>query len=101
LNNKPNKGCDKKSGKQYDKKSNSGNSNSTSNSGNLNSTPAPRPNAVTSGSNTNLNNQKTTPNLSDKLGKGGKLTQAEQQCRLDNNLCASAVLFSSLGCASY
>jgi hypothetical protein len=84
---KPNKGSDKKSGKQSDKKSNSGNNNSASGSGNRNSTPAPRANTVASGSNSNSNNWKTTPDLSDKLGKDGKLTQTERQRRMDNNLC--------------
>jgi hypothetical protein len=84
---KPDKGSDKKSGKQSDKKSNSGNNNSASTSGNRNSTPTPRANAVASGSNSNSNNRKTTPDLSDKLGKDGKLTQVERQRRMDNNLC--------------
>jgi hypothetical protein len=84
---KPDKGSDKKSRKQSDKKSNSSNNNSDSGSGNRNSTPAPRPNTVASGSNSNSNNRKTTPDLSDKIGKDGKLTQAERQRRMDNNRC--------------
>jgi Retrotransposon gag protein len=74
---KPDKGADKKTGKQSDKKSNSGNNNSASGSRNRNSTPTPRANAVTSGLNSNSNNRKTTPDLSDKLRKDSKLTQAE------------------------
>src|SRR6202040_606961 len=33
------------------------------------------------------NAEKKNPNLSDKLSKDGKLTQAERTCRLNNNLC--------------
>ena len=31
--------------------------------------------------------KKSNPDLSSKLGKDGKLTQQERQCRLDKNLC--------------
>src|ERR1700722_3049386 len=33
------------------------------------------------------NSEKKNPNLSDKLSKDGKLTQAECTCRFNNNLC--------------
>src|SRR6202040_2939792 len=33
------------------------------------------------------NSEKKNPDLSDKLGKDGKLTQAERTCRFNNNLC--------------
>src|ERR1700720_1001327 len=33
------------------------------------------------------NSEKKNPNLSDKLGKAGKLTQAERTRRFNNNLC--------------
>ena len=37
--------------------------------------------------NSNTNQKKPNPDLSSKLGKDGKLTQAERQCRFKQNLC--------------
>ena len=54
------------------RKSNSGNS---SNSGNANT------------GSSNTNQKKPNPDLSSKLGKDGKLTQAERQCRFKQNPC--------------
>ena len=53
-------------------KSNSGNS---GNSGNTNT------------GSSNTNQKKPNPDLSSKLGKDGKLMQAEQQCCFEQNLC--------------
>ena len=56
------------------KNNNSGKSNS-SNSGNANA------------DSSNTNQKKPNPDFSSKLGKDGKLTQAERQCHFEQNLC--------------
>ena len=86
VQNKSDKSSDKKSEKEK-KKTNQQTNNSSNDDGNKSSNQQ-KQNANASGSSTsNQNTRKATPDISDKLGKDGKLTQAERQRRFDNNLC--------------
>src|SRR5882724_4852547 len=76
------------SGNKSKHKSDSNKSDNKSGKGSSNSKQKNNNSGSTQGKGSSSKQKKsTTPNLSSKLGKDGKLTPQEHQCRLDNKLC--------------
>ena len=78
-------------GSSGSKNENKSSDNSKSNKGKGSSQSKQKNSNQSSGSSQNKGSSsepnKSNPDLSSKLGKDGKLTQQERQCRLDKNLC--------------